>query len=497
MAHIDLKAGDRIAEYLLLEKLGEGVLGEVWKARPADRLTPIVAIKVAVDPERFREVRSMGTQPLGLDHPGVVRTVGLNIAHDPPYTVMEYVEGRSLRKALEGGQRLSFAESAEMIAQVLDVLEYAHERGVIHGNLKPENLLLENACGKLRVRVADFGPGMVARAGVPTVGRSLAYLAPENRQGEWMNVRSDLYAAGVVLFEALTGRVPVGEELPSEAAEGVPVMLDGVVRKALRAQADRRYGTAKEMKEDLAACVAGARSARTAQAEAPKSAPRDNVGEVKEQVKRIVDDVKSRQSLDLGRAFSDVADALSTNAVPLLLGGLLMGLMSLASGFILAGPLAAGMYKMLLRVVREKQIVQVGDVFSSFDRFWSKAFGFWVIAVATVIGFSFMLLPGLLVSALCMYVFLLMVDRQLSFSAALNESTHLVWKHGLFMHTVIAGMVILMGGASTIFPHSVLAFWLCLPVLYGLVTSAYVQVMECEARGFAPVPGFVPSAKAA
>lgn len=503
MSDTAFKAGDRVAEYLLLEKLGDGPLSEVWKARPADRLTPAVAIKLATHAQRFREARAMGTQTLGLDHPGVVRTLGLNIAHDPPYVVTEFVDGRSLRRTLAERGRLTAAEAVEIAGQLLDVLACAHERGVVHGNVKPENLLIENTHGKLRLRVTDFGPGMVGGGASPGHAPALPYLAPENRQGEYMNVRSDLFAAGVVLFEALAGRVPVGDELPSDAVEGVPVQLDGVVHKALRAQSDRRYATARDMQADLLACFAGARATHAAPAGAtagPQANPTAGPAgcDVRAQVNKLVDDVKGRQTVDIGRAFNDVSKMLTSNTVTLLIAGLLTGAMSLASLFLLTGPLLAGLYKMLLRVMRDHQTVQLGDLFASFDRFWSKALGYWVMMFAIVIATSFMFLPGLVVAGLTMYVLIVMVDRNLGFSEALNESARLAWKHGLFMHCVLAGLVTMMQFAITAMPHGgLLGLWLCLPVLCGLEVSAYLQVQEGEAAAPQPAPGVALAPRAA
>ncbi len=495
MSHLHGKPGDRIAEYVLLDKIGVGPMGEVWKARLAEKPFTVVALKIAADPERFRDARSMGTQPLGLDHPAVVRTLGLNIAHDPPYVVMEYVEGRSLRQVLEKGRRLTPGDALETAIQVLEVLGCAHEQGVIHGNLKPENLLIETppgaAAGSFRVRVTDFGPGMVARTGALPATGDLSYLSPENRQGEMFGVRSDLYAVGAMLFEMLTGRTPAGEESPSEAAEGVPALLDGVVRKALHARPEGRYATARQMREDVLACL---RAVRSEEARADKHAAgasgsgkaEDSGPRFREQVRRVVDDVKGRQSVDVGRAFNDAIAMLSRSAGTLLLAGLISGLLSLATAFILAGPLTAGLYAMVLRVLRGGT-VEVGDVFGSFDRFWSKMFAFYVILFGILVGFVHLVLPGIVIAGLTMYVFPILAERKVGFGQAFSESAGLVWKHGLLVHSALVLVVILMDvSAGWVFPGGLLASWLLSPFLYGLIGSAYLQVQERESA--APEP---------
>ncbi len=505
MGIVTLKPGDRVAGYILIEKLGCGELGEVWKAHPAERPTEAVALKIAVDPDRFRALRSMGTQPLGLNHSAVVRTLAIDSAHEPPFLVMEYVLGPSLRELLDSGRRLTLEEAAGAMAEVLDVLAYAHERGVIHGNLEPASLMFEPAGAwapgvlpeNRRMRLLGFGPGMVARGA--TEGSPLSYLAPETRQGELADVQSDLYAAGAVLFEALVGRPPVGDEAASEAAEGLPVVLDGVLRKALRAQPERRYATAREMKRDLEACVSAAGSAR-AQAEGDRKseAKAPPAGErFQDQVKRVVDEVRGRQTLDLSRAFNDAFGALASNTVTLLLAGLLWGLLSFATLFILAGPLTAGLCLMLVRVIRDRREVQVGDLFSSFDRFLGKSLGFIGLILLALIGFAHLVIPGILVSAFGMYVFFVMADRRTSFADAVNQSVRLVWTHGLLMHAMLATLTILMSVAASAMPGELLTAWLLTPFFVGLQASAYLQVTGERAAAPGGDPGVAPARAAA
>lgn len=521
MTNLEHKPGDRIAEYVLLEKIGASTLGEVWKARLADAPYTVVALKIASDPERFRDARSMGTQSLGLEHAAVVRTLKLDVAHDPPYAAMEWVEGRSLRQVMASGRRLTVEDALETAAQVLDVLAYAHGRGVIHGNLKPENVLFENlagAAGTYRVRVTDFGPGMVARTGASPAGAGSAYLAPEQRQGEMLGVPADLYAVGVMLFETLTGRLPSGAEAVSDAGEGVPVMLDGPVGKALHLQPARRYAGASEMRRDVLACTAAVRAAKAeagrsgagAGAQAAGGSAAGSTGAsgaqsagagcgagpaFQDHVRKVVDDVKGKESVDLGRAFNDSLGVLSRNAGTLLLAGLLSGLLSFASAFILAGPLTCGMYAMLLRVLRQRKDVEIGDLFGSFDRFWSKMIAFYVLLIGILIGLAHVVVPGIVVAALTMYVFPILAERKVGFGEALSESAGAVWKHGLLMHAVLITIVMMMDvAAGTMLPGGILASWLLTPFLSGLVASAWIQVQEKEVPGpqtkdcGAPVP---------
>lgn len=248
----------------ILELLGQGGMGAVYKARQV-KLRRLVALKilppvVAQAPgfaERFaREARTLAR----LNHPHIVAVHDFGEVDGLYYLVMEYVEGVNLRQTLRGG-KLPPRRAVPLVATLCETLQYAHEMGVVHRDIKPENVLLD---GQGRVKVADFG---LAKLGGQTLaaerltGTAQAmgtphYMAPE----QWdrplaVDHRADVYAVGVVLYEALTGELPLGRfALPSEKA-GLDARLDGVVLRALEKSPEMRFQKMSEMKAALEAAA--------------------------------------------------------------------------------------------------------------------------------------------------------------------------------------------------------------------------------------------------
>ncbi|MFN0056873.1 MAG: protein kinase domain-containing protein [Planctomycetota bacterium] len=236
---ISVKQGDRISEYILEEPLGRGGFGEVWRARHhlwADRQ---VAIKIPTSSRAVRDLGNEGVIQASLDHPGIARTLGLDVGSDPPYFITEYVAGTSLRQLLLARGPLAADEARTLLDQILEILSYAHARGVVHQDIKPENILVSPDG---RVKLTDFGLGQLLRGDTLELsaslrssdlplGGTLAYLAPEVRdQQDDVDARADLYSLGIVLFEILTGKRPAGMELPSELVAGLPSWCDEVFR---------------------------------------------------------------------------------------------------------------------------------------------------------------------------------------------------------------------------------------------------------------------------
>ncbi|MCE9582340.1 MAG: SUMF1/EgtB/PvdO family nonheme iron enzyme [Planctomycetes bacterium] len=276
MSEQSLRPGLRLSEYILVERVGSGGFGEVWVARHAEIAGRMVAIKVPSDRTFTRELRAEAFLQSALVHPNIVRTIGLNTRHDPPFFVMEFVEGISLRDLVRRKKRLQPAQSARIASQVLEALEFAHARGVVHRDVKPGNII----CGSDgRVRVTDFGLSQVQNvdasgmkhsggfkgAAPRLVPGTALYMAPEQRRGQAVDGRADVYAMGVVLFEMLTGELPSGCDLPSEMNPRVPAELDAIVKRAMKSEAGLRYANAAAMRADLEAWLRGdAPSARPA-----------------------------------------------------------------------------------------------------------------------------------------------------------------------------------------------------------------------------------------
>lgn len=249
------KAGQRVSEYLLEERLGSGAFGEVWRARHHAWHDTVVAVKLPHDGTVIRQLQREGGLIQGLIHANIVKPLGFDAFADPPYLVSEYVDGGNLRGPIER-RELSPGRAVAVLRDVLNGLAFAHARNVVHRDLKPENILL-TADGT--AKLTDFGLGQstaaVAASAVyslslegpaaQSVAGTLEYMAPEQRSGGPVDVRADLYAASVLLFEMLTGQKPAGHDVPSDLNPAVPVYLNDVFRHGY-ARVERRYASADE-----------------------------------------------------------------------------------------------------------------------------------------------------------------------------------------------------------------------------------------------------------
>ncbi|MDX1945046.1 MAG: serine/threonine-protein kinase [Pirellulaceae bacterium] len=254
----------------ILELLGRGGMGAVYKARQKN-LDRIVALKVippeaAKDPafaERFaREARALAR----LNHANIVTVHDFGQAGEIYFLIMEFVDGVNLRQALRAG-RLSPREALAIVPQICDALQYAHDQGIVHRDIKPENVLLDRAG---RVKIADFG---LAKLLVPgsddftlTQTRQVMgtprYMAPEQfERPTEVDHRADIYSLGVVIYEMLTGEMPIGRfPLPSEKVQ-IDVRIDQVVLRTLEKEPARRYQRASQVKSELASAGGGMVSA--------------------------------------------------------------------------------------------------------------------------------------------------------------------------------------------------------------------------------------------
>lgn len=262
-----LAAATRISEYILDDLLGAGSFGQVWKAHHHIWKDDLVAIKVPTDSQYVRNLQKEGITIHGLKHPNIVRAIGLDPYGDVPYLVMEYVDGCSLRKLIDDHPKGLPVRLAQVITVgILQALEHAHEHGVLHRDIKPENILIRAGNSKKveeidanDVKVTDFGLGYAGQITTASIlqsgsllsedGRSisgtLAYMAPEQREGGETDGRADLYSVGVVLFEMLCGERPSGSDMPSQVREGLPGWVDPVYAR-LYTRRDRRFADAKE-----------------------------------------------------------------------------------------------------------------------------------------------------------------------------------------------------------------------------------------------------------
>jgi serine/threonine-protein kinase len=273
-------AGQRVSEYVLEERVGQGAFGEVWRARHHVWSDQFVAVKIPTDPQYVRYLQREGRAMHGLKHPGIVRAINFDPYADPAYLVMEYVPGTSLRRVLQDRRALPARDAVAILRQVLEALDHAHRHGVVHQDVKPENVLVHERAhtdgfgAEGAVRLTDFGLGSVAALAGGASGNSIVmshearddgrtgggthfYMAPEQSAGGPVDARADVYACGVMLFEMLTGDRPAGTELPGELNPAVPKHLDDAFRRAY-ARLDRRFGSAREFLAALDEGNAGA-----------------------------------------------------------------------------------------------------------------------------------------------------------------------------------------------------------------------------------------------
>ncbi len=271
-------SGGFAGRYEILSRLGVGGMAEVVLAR--DRaLGRLVALKLlapalAGDPLFVERFRREATAIASLNHPGVVVIYDHGVAEGQPYIAMEYVAGRTLKQIIGEGAPLAPGDAIAYACQVLDGLAAAHAVGIVHRDIKPQNLIVRDD-GTLKV--ADFGVARSADETVLTqVGAVIGtadYIAPEQARGEIATPPSDLYSLGVVLFEMLTGILPFTGDLPvavanqhistpapslQQANPAVPPALANVVTRALTKERGRRFDSAAAMKAALKAARADA-----------------------------------------------------------------------------------------------------------------------------------------------------------------------------------------------------------------------------------------------
>jgi eukaryotic-like serine/threonine-protein kinase len=262
--------------YRVLRKLGAGGMADVYLCEDLS-LGRRVALKVlssrfvhdAQFVERFRREAKAAA---GLNHPNLVAIYDWGELDGTYYIVMEYVEGETLKELVRRRGRLSGNEALDIALGLLAAVGYAHRHGVVHRDIKAQNILIDRSG---TAKVTDFG---IARAGDPGMTQAgsilgtAQYLAPEQARGGPVDERSDLYSVGIVLYEMLTGAVPFSgdtavtvamkhvSEVPSEPAElvqGMPFTLNQIVMKALAKDPGLRYQTAEDFARDLRAAQTG------------------------------------------------------------------------------------------------------------------------------------------------------------------------------------------------------------------------------------------------
>ena len=251
--------------YRLLHRVGSGGMADVWCAEDI-QLTRQVALKLlhrrfAEDPEFVERFKREASSAASLTHPNVVSVFDRGEWEGTYYIAMEYLDGRPLKQIIREEAPLDLLRAIDMTIQILRAARFAHQRGVVHRDIKPHNVIVD---AEGRAKVTDFG---IARAGASdmtetgSIMGTAQYLPPEQAQGLAVSPQSDLYAIGIVLYEMLTGRVPFDGESavtialkqvsevpvpPSAWNPGVPAELDAIVMRALEKDPAARFISADE-----------------------------------------------------------------------------------------------------------------------------------------------------------------------------------------------------------------------------------------------------------
>ncbi len=283
----------KLGKYQVLGLLGRGAMGLVYRGFDP-QIERAVAIKTMRrlsddgDPavqeaeERFRrEAKAAGR----LSHPGIVAVYDFGEQGDQAFIVMELVEGRVLKEILATGHPFAVADVIDIMSKVLSALDYSHRMDVVHRDIKPGNIIL-TASGE--VKIMDFGVARLECSTMTQTGTILgtpSYMSPEQFLGESVDGRSDIFSAGAVLYELLTGQkafagsfatvmqkvVNLDPPQPSLLRSEVPAAFDGVVRKAMAKRCEDRYQTATEFSRDLIAAGTRIDSGRAAASIPPET----------------------------------------------------------------------------------------------------------------------------------------------------------------------------------------------------------------------------------
>ena len=258
--------------YEILERIGTGGMAVVYKGRD-HRLNRLVAVKILkadlAQDEDFRRRFNAESQAVAqLSHPNIVSVYDVSRGGDTEYIVMELIDGITLKQYMEKRGQLNWRETLHFITQIMRGLSHAHSRGIIHRDIKPQNIMVMRDGS---VKVADFGIACLENAAQTLTQEALGsvhYISPEQARGDRIDARSDIYSAGVVLYEMLTGRLPFEGDsavsvaiqhlssiplAPREINREIPEQLELICMKAMAPDPDRRYPSADAMIADLEA----------------------------------------------------------------------------------------------------------------------------------------------------------------------------------------------------------------------------------------------------
>lgn len=309
----------KLGKYEILSILGKGAMGIVYKAQDPD-IDRKVAIKTIrfdlaseeTDNEEIMQRFMREAQAAGkLTHPNIITIFDVGREKDLTYIVMQFIEGPSLQRLIAQGEKFSIPEVTKIMEQVCSALDYAHQHGIVHRDIKPGNILLDK---NHRPYICDFGVARVDTSTLTQSGTAVgtpSYMSPEQVMGKKVDKRSDIFSIGCILYEFLTGRRPfeaesittviykiINEEPPSlnEVKKGLPAGFGKIIGRALAKDPNDRYQNCNQLAEDLRNL--DKLSDKTIAVTVTKEAPIPEVEEEKEKVEE--EKKKSRLGLVLG-----------------------------------------------------------------------------------------------------------------------------------------------------------------------------------------------------
>jgi len=264
-------AGSMLGNYLIINQIGEGGMGMVYKARDTV-LDRIVALKIlppqlTQNTDFLHRIRTEAFAQARLNHPNIVTLYSVQDLPAGFMLVMEYVEGQTLQQRIQDQGPLDSREAVRIFEQTLQGVAYAHQMGVLHRDLKPDNIFLTH---KGEVKIMDFGVARLVDGKESTRSRSmvgtLLYISPEQINGRDADFRSDIYTLGISLFEAVTGRLPFERKTdyalmhahvletpprPRNIKRDLPKDLESVILKAIEKEPEKRHQSAADFRELL------------------------------------------------------------------------------------------------------------------------------------------------------------------------------------------------------------------------------------------------------
>jgi serine/threonine protein kinase len=495
--------------------LGKGGMGAVYMARqPA--LDRLVALKIlptragtgADFADRFnREARALAK----LNHPNIVTVHEFGQVNGMPYFIMEYVDGLNLRQ-LEQAGKLSPREALQIVPQICEALQFAHDAGIVHRDIKPDNILLDK---KGRVKIADFGIakllGTPPDTALPETQGILGtpnYMAPEQiEKPQSVDHRADIFALGVVFYEMLTGELPLGKfGPPSSGPRGlrVDVRLDEVVLRALEKEPNRRYQHASQLKtavETIAGTPPGA----------PPNSPNPPIPPFAPPPGPTPEEILARDyTLNVGHCFKRGLTLVKANFWSLVgMSALILLLMILADsvfaristfpsesgvatydgtsllGFLLSGPLIGGLFLYFLKTIRGEPVT-VETAFAGFSsRFLHLFLAHLVSTFLIGLGFVCFIIPGIYLLVAWCFTLVLVMDRGLDFWPAMELSRKVINRHWwkMLVLLLVLGIIWLAGLAACC-----VGILFTGPVAIASFLYAYEDVFAIRKPASEPVP---------